>query len=273
MQEKDLAGVQHWDSIYQRPVSNMKPGWTPKNYTELTLAHILLSEIERVKPKTVLEVGCGNSTWLPYIAKFTGASVAGIDYSEDGCNLARERLKVEQISADIHCLDIFDADATTLGQFDLVYSLGVVEHFSDLQAVLAALLQFVRPGGYLLSEIPNLRSAHGILSWIWQPQLLAMHMPLKKKDLIRSYHNLDLQDVRGHYRGVFSLNVINWKKYPRWPSVAAQLLPAIEKFVYYADRFFFRKIPIFWGIPFFAPYIYVVGQKPRSHEIEQLCAE
>lgn len=263
MQAKDLAGVKHWDSIYQRSISSIRPGWRPKNYTELTLEHILLGEIKRAKAKTILEVGCGNSTWLSHIAKCTGAKVTGIDYSEDGCHLARERLRLEQIPAEVHCLDLFDTKALSIGQFDFVYSLGVVEHFSDLDAVLAALLQFVKPGGFLLSEVPNLCSVHGLLSWIWQPKLLAMHMPLNKKRLMRSYRDLNLQNIRGYYRGFFSLNVVNWQKHPRWPSIATRLLPSIRKFVYFTDRYFFRKIPTFHGVPIFAPYIYAIGEKPR----------
>lgn len=264
MQARDLAGVQHWDSTYQKPISSIRPGWKPKNYTELALKHMFLGEIKRANPKSILEVGCGNSTWLPYLAKCTGARVAGIDYSEDGCRLARERLKLENVVGDVHCLDIFASNATSIGQFDFVYSLGVIEHFSDLNAVLTSLLRFVKPGGYLLSEVPNLRSMHGVLSWIWQPRLLAMHLPVSKNDLVRSYETQHLQEVRAYYLGFFSLSIVNWKKYPRWPRLASRILPWIEGFVYYTDRFFLRQVPVFCGIAPFAPFIYAIGRKPAT---------
>src|SRR5689334_3068852 len=57
--------------------------------------------------KNLLEVGCGSSGWLPYFAKKYNLEVSGIDYSEIGCKLAEENLKMLDIKYEkIICKDI-----------------------------------------------------------------------------------------------------------------------------------------------------------------------
>jgi len=59
--------------------------------------------------KTFIEIGCGSSGWLPYFAKKYGLLVSGLDYSEVGCRLAEENLKMQNIQyGEIICKDIFE---------------------------------------------------------------------------------------------------------------------------------------------------------------------
>ena len=41
----------------------------------------------------LLEIGCGGSAWLPYLAKESGFEVYGIDYSELACQQAAQVLE------------------------------------------------------------------------------------------------------------------------------------------------------------------------------------
>ena len=148
---QDLAGRQYWEAVYRKGEA-VTGEWSPSSYDALVLERILLGECERSQAKAILEVGCGNSTWLPYLARKTGASVAGIDYAETGCQLARQRLEQAGLPGRIICADLFKVSAQEVGQFDLVYSLGLAEHFVDLPGVLAKLAEFVRPGGRRLAD-------------------------------------------------------------------------------------------------------------------------
>src|SRR5574341_437658 len=53
----------------------------------------------------LLEMGCGNSLWLPYFAKKLNYVVSGIDYTEDGCRLAEANLSAVGRQGDIYCRD------------------------------------------------------------------------------------------------------------------------------------------------------------------------
>lgn len=260
MPQQDLAGIKHWDTVY-RGAQKVHPGWRPWGYDSQTLEHALMTQIERWKPRSILEVGCGNSVWLPYLAHKTGAAVAGIDYSEQGCELVRQRLAIEGVEGKIFCVDMFEADTTQVGQYDFVYSLGVVEHFTDLEKVLSKLLSFVAPGGVLFTEVPNLRSIHGLLSWIWQPELLAKHELVSKGQLIRAYKRLGLTDVSARYAGLFSLNIVAWELYQRWPKLGKRVVPPIRTVHRHMD-YRLGQLGIYRGIAPLSPFLYVVGQKP-----------
>ena len=260
MAQTDIAGKEHWDTLYHAKES-AQPGWSPRSYDDMLIGRALVGEINRVKARTLLEVGCGDSLWLSYLARETGASaVAGMDYSEPGCELARQRLRAQGVEPRIWCADLFKADPEQIGQYDFVFSLGLVEHFSDLEGVLSALLKFVRPGGTLFTEVPNLPSIHGLMVWAWQPELFAKHELVSKRRLTRAYERLGLRDVRGRYLGVFSLSIVAWDIYARWPRVAARVAPRVFQFNGRFDPYL-QRLGWVGGAAPLAPYIYAVGQK------------
>ncbi len=99
MQQEDLATVAHWDSVYKcRNAFPSHEHWQPTTYDSLTRADVILSAIQKCKPNNILEVGCGDTNWLGYLARSTGASVAGIDYCALGCELSRKSLAAQYIS-------------------------------------------------------------------------------------------------------------------------------------------------------------------------------
>jgi SAM-dependent methyltransferase len=216
----------------------------------------------RSKPAFILEVGCGNSIWLPYVGLKTGAAVAGLDYSEVGCELARSQLAAAGVPGKVFCGDLFNVNTAEVGRYDFVFSLGMVEHFTDTVEVLSKLLELVNPGGVLFTEVPNLKSIHGLLSWIWQPELLAKHNPLGKRDLIAAYRRLGLEGIEGHYVGVFSLDIVAWPIYPRWPRRAPRLLPTITRARNSVDYRMRRWGRFEGGTAPLAPYLCVIGRKP-----------
>lgn len=261
MKIHDLAKKEHWDDCYIDCKKKLQKEWVPKGYDSQVIEYILMKEINRCNPKTILELGCGNSTWLPYIAKKTNAQVTGIDYSEEGCTLAKQRLKLEGIAGEIVCNDIFKIDPKKIGQYDFVYSLGLVEHFSDLQGILNEELKFVKPGGVLFTEIPNLKySIHGILSWIYQPELLKKHKRISKKELIKAYESCNLQNIEGNYVGLFSLCIIAWGKYPRSKIISKLFLPFILIMIYIIDNIL-QITNCYKGFAYTSPYIYATGKK------------
>ena len=266
MSQTDLAGIDHWEGVYKSmtPADTPPAGnCVPADYGSIVIAEALMNEISNCRATSILEVGCGNSIWLPYIARQTGATIAGLDYSEAGCELSRRQLAAEGIPGTIFCADLFQAAAADIGSYDFVYSLGMVEHFTDTGEVLAQLLKFVRPGGVLFTEVPNLKSVHGLLSWIWQPELLAKHNPLSKRDLIRAYEHLRLEKIRGYYAGVFSMEIVAWELYPRWPRLVPLLRPYLNRIRTSVD-YRLRKSGRLNGTAAIAPYLCVVGQKPGS---------
>jgi SAM-dependent methyltransferase len=99
---------------------------------------------------SVLDLGCGNGALTSHLAR-TGFTMHGLDGSDTGIRLARERYP--GIPFDTHDL------ATPLppalrGRFDAVIAVEVIEHLLLPRNLLASALQALRPGGLLVVTTP-----------------------------------------------------------------------------------------------------------------------
>jgi cyclopropane fatty-acyl-phospholipid synthase-like methyltransferase len=114
-----------------------------------------------VAGKTVLEVGAGDSLWIPFLAtRYADSQFIGLDYTERGCALLRSKCSHLPNVRVVKC-DMFLPTEELLGCADLVTSFGVVEHFADLGATLLAISKFARPSGVVFTSIPNLSGLLG----------------------------------------------------------------------------------------------------------------
>ncbi|HMT06715.1 MAG TPA: class I SAM-dependent methyltransferase, partial [Pyrinomonadaceae bacterium] len=126
----------------------------------------LFSDIFRdqeTEGKLFLELGCGSSIWLPYFAKRFGFEVSGIDYSPAGVDKERAILKKAGVDGDIIQADFFDPPNELLEKFDAVYSYGVAEHFVPTERAISAFASFLRPGGVMITIVPNMTGSVGFL--------------------------------------------------------------------------------------------------------------
>jgi SAM-dependent methyltransferase len=147
--------------------------------------------------ETVVELGCGSSSFLSRIALATGARVAGVDFAPE--SLARTKATLRRLGVDESALALGTIDdfvAEHEGEFDVVLSFGLIEHFADLEAIVAAHFRCARPGARIFIAAPNL--AHVNLAWIRlvAPSLLKWHRPLDLADVklrVRSCGGVDLQ--------------------------------------------------------------------------------
>lgn len=97
------------------------------------------------KGKLVLEGGCGHGRYVQMMAEL-GAEVIGVDLGE-GVEVAHGRVSKHQnahiVQADILALPFRE------GQFDYVYSLGVIHHTPDTRRAFSCLASLVRNGGLM----------------------------------------------------------------------------------------------------------------------------
>ena len=80
---------------------------------------------------SLIELGCGGSSYLPYLAKkYNNLQLFGMDKSLMGCKLA-----VIGIDGGISKVNVFQGDVLQCplksGNFDIVFSLGLIEHFDE----------------------------------------------------------------------------------------------------------------------------------------------
>lgn len=143
----------------------------------------------------LLEIGCGNSAYLSFFNHQYGFRVHGIDYSTYGCQRTREILHRDQVAGNIIHGDLFAPPQELLGRFDVVCSFGVAEHFENTSDVIFKMSAFVKPGGLLITTIPNLSGPTGwIQKWFNRP-VYDIHKVMKLGDLKRHIQNAGLEIV------------------------------------------------------------------------------
>ena len=103
----------------------------------------------------ILEIGGAPGEYLMYIAKKHGYHAHSMDYSRVGNEKTREMFGSHGIDVSIHEQDLFNIQDKTF-QFDIVYSLGFIEHFDHVDQVIEKHLELLKPGGILLLGVPNL---------------------------------------------------------------------------------------------------------------------
>jgi 2-polyprenyl-3-methyl-5-hydroxy-6-metoxy-1,4-benzoquinol methylase len=141
---------------------------------------------------SLIEIGCGRSQLLPYFARQFGLRVAGLDYSEVGCDKARRILQRDGVDGDIRCADLFDATAVPVTGYDVVFSFGLVEHFEDTVGIVRALTRYACPGGNVLTLIPNMRGAVGAMQRALSRDIYDIHVPLSAAALTQAHRDAGL---------------------------------------------------------------------------------
>jgi 2-polyprenyl-3-methyl-5-hydroxy-6-metoxy-1,4-benzoquinol methylase len=210
----DKAGRGHWNSVWttsKQPRSVDLTETGVRNHFRLAL-HKLFCDVFGGLPTPqlqLLEIGCGNSIWLPYFARQFQFKVSGLDYSEEGCRTARERLDRSGVPGTIHCMDVFARPADLRHQYDVVVSFGVVEHFQDVSVCLAAFGHYVKPGGLILTLVPNLAGIIGDLVKVINPSVYAIHVPLDVEGLRVAHERAGFTVQRSEYFFGLNLGVIN----------------------------------------------------------------
>ncbi len=114
--------------------------------TSKYLAPKIFQICQKLAPKKVLEMGCGNGAISTALARL-GAHVVACDPSEDGVEAARKRLPAVKF----HVLGVYDDPTMLVDQpFDVVVSTEVIEHLFLPRALPRFAKAVLTPGGHLV---------------------------------------------------------------------------------------------------------------------------
>jgi SAM-dependent methyltransferase len=202
----DLTDVGYWSDIWKSSdlPAAIDPEATPSNRD---FCGFLKGSLNGWSG-SLLEVGCGCSRWLPFFANL-GFRVAGIDYSALGCEQARMILKRDHIEGDIYERDAFDANVDLLGRFDVVVSLGVVEHFRDTAEPIRAFARYLKPRGLMISTCPNMTGVLGFSQKLLNRPVYDGHVPLTTARLRQAHELAGLTVANCTYIGGPDFHMLN----------------------------------------------------------------
>ncbi len=103
-----------------------------------------------------LEIGCFPGRYLTIFGDL-GYQLNGIDLLDKTDTELPVWLKREGYIVGDFIKDDFIAHDFNEKKYDIVYSLGFIEHFTNWEEVVVKHIQLVKPGGKLIIEVPNFR--------------------------------------------------------------------------------------------------------------------
>ncbi|MEK7083487.1 MAG: class I SAM-dependent methyltransferase, partial [Patescibacteria group bacterium] len=146
MKNKNLAPF--YNSVYKKGER--------KHYTSILLSgdKVPPAKAEVIKEvswkgKIVLDAGCGTGELAYLIAKKGAKQVIGVDYSQEAIALAERTYRMPNLK--FICNDI----DSIKGRFDVITTLGTIEHTDDPLSVLKRLKNMLMQKGSLIVTCPN----------------------------------------------------------------------------------------------------------------------
>jgi 2-polyprenyl-3-methyl-5-hydroxy-6-metoxy-1,4-benzoquinol methylase len=156
----------YWDARPCNIRHSLKPVGTAEYFDEVEARKYLVephipafADFDRWAGKRVLEVGCGIGTDSINFAR-AGARVTAVDLSSESLQIARQRAGVMGVS---DAIEFAQANAEELGSvvagnYDLVYSFGVVHHTPHPERALEQVRSLMAPDGTLKLMVYHRRS-------------------------------------------------------------------------------------------------------------------
>ncbi|RJR17458.1 MAG: class I SAM-dependent methyltransferase [Desulfobacteraceae bacterium] len=268
----DKAGKKYWDKTWHR--RGLLYPWpanlgTVRNYARRRLFTELIRAVSFAKRDgcdvRLIEVGCAGSRLLPALARAKGISVTGIDYSLVGAEQARAMLDREGIRGEIFHADMFNPPDELIGGFDVVVSLGLVEHFQITSGAVEALARFLKPGGVIFTQIPNMK---GTVGWFQRRLCLKVfdtHISIGPAELRLAHKHAGLSVIECGYFLSTNFGVLNaaGTEDKRVVRAAKLSLRGILMMISFAVWMMEHLLGEFPATQHFSPYINCIAVRPK----------
>jgi 2-polyprenyl-3-methyl-5-hydroxy-6-metoxy-1,4-benzoquinol methylase len=154
-----------------------------------------------------------------------------------------------------------------VGAADVVFSSGVLEHFTDTAGCVAAMAAYVKPGGLVISSVPNMAGLTGSLQRIFDRETYDIHVPLDLSQLVDAHKDAGLLVQRSEYVLFANVGVVAIKSKARELRTLAKraslgVAARINMILWLLEGPDGRLPPNPWT----SPYILCVARKPSARE-------
>lgn len=172
-----------------------------------------------------IEVGCAPGGWMYYFNTYFGYQVEGIEYTESGSSLTRENLKALDIEAKVYTEDFLNNNLPK-ENYDVVFSCGFIEHFSNPTDIVQKHLDLLKSGGYLVMKNPNASGYNYKIQKLIDESILDKHnmdvMNIEYYDSLTE--SLGLEKIYTGYKGKINFGLFVGPKLVMYPLYLLQFL-------------------------------------------------
>jgi SAM-dependent methyltransferase len=232
-----LANKKYWNNSW----GNLPP---EKTYQVLTQYFDYINTIKKIY--SAIEFGGYPCNYLIYLKKKFNCKIYCIDYAINKFYLKKLFYKNNlNFNRDIK---LIKKDITTnikiKKKFDLVYSLGLVEHFDSLDYIIKKHLYCLKENGVLYFTMPNLCGLNGLIMKLLDKKTFETHnvksMNIKKIKRILKKNNLKLHILEyASSNGIFITNLKNKNLFIRF------FIKIVHIFTKVITFFFLKKSKLF----------------------------
>lgn len=166
--------IQFYNTVYKRDEKKHYTKLLFKTNTKLPIDEHEVLHALPWKNKTVLDVGCGTGLMADVLAKAGAKKVVGIDFSPDA--IATAKKEHAHPNLDYRVEDI----KKHKGSYDIVISLGTLEHMDKPLEILKLIKKHLNPGGTIVITSPNWSNPRG---YILQTLRFLFDAPITLADL------------------------------------------------------------------------------------------
>ena len=241
-----------------------KKSLTQRQFNLYNYYQFIHSIIDGKGYRNAVELGCGRGTLALYLHKYENMAVACTDVEQSAIDLARRNFEHHGGQA-----EFFVRDAAALGvpdnSYDVVVSIGLLEHLHDFVPVLKEEYRILKPGGVMISlNIPKKKSAQQLNEvYRWFLRRLGTSYELKP-DYFRTAATPEEFKKQSADVGFVNLSTVNVNPYPifvpiskKWEQRLAYVYRAIN-----ATRGLFMRYPFKTNRPCSQAH-FLVGYKPK----------
>ena len=168
--------------------------------------------------KRALEIGRAPGKWMLFLCEKLNYSVDGFEYLEIAAEKTRENF--EKCGIPNSRFKVITADFLTqipTPMYDLVISLGFIEHFENYQDVFQKHIAYTKKGGYVIIGFPNFKGLNYLIQYLIDKiagsQIIANHnlLIMDKEVIHRLVLESECKEVFIDYIGGFEPALFNAK--------------------------------------------------------------
>lgn len=176
-----LSDKSHWDHVHETASFTFQESlnrfpifrFFSLGFSNWEFFHLVKKHLHG-KELNTFEIGCAPGNYLVKFHQLFGLSPAGIEYSDAGVEVLKQNFSKNHIDAELIHGDFFDDSLIEKNKekFDIVYSLGFIEHFDDPSDCIKRHFELTKKWGMVVVVIPNLQHLGGVLT---EENVLAIH--------------------------------------------------------------------------------------------------
>lgn len=178
-----LTEKKYWDTFWDNLKIPMRVDLKFSN--DFNIASVLNRNLTKNEKKVALEIGSAPGKWLIYMAEKFNYRVEGCEYLESASKKTLDNLKsCGVLNFEIHTSDFLDFNPGK--KYDVILSLGFIEHFNDAEVICKKHADLLKPSGILIIGIPKFTGIN---------RYIAGFLDEFKENKILDIHNLDIMNL------------------------------------------------------------------------------